>query len=58
MKIKLECTYDDWHGLSVAIDRARDGTKLISVDKDALARLMADHSQFINMKKGELVGDV
>lgn len=56
MKIKLECSHDDWHGLASAIDATRESSTTVKVDKGALDRLMRDHSKMVDMKKGELIG--
>ena len=59
-KLTLHCTHDDYHGLSVAVGNARDGSVHIKVDKAALGRLIADHGNLIARLKdtGELEGDV
>lgn len=56
MKKKLEVTADDWYELIDAVDKARDGSKHIKVDKAALGKLLRDHSHFITYKRDELEG--
>ncbi len=47
MRLKLKTTADQWHSLAVAVDKVRDGSKFVKVDKVALDALMKDHSAMV-----------
>ena len=51
---KLQCTDSDWHSLAVEIDKAREGTHTVRVDKGALDRLMKDHSNLLYYHREEI----
>ncbi len=53
-KIILTCTDDQFHELHVAVDRARKSSTNVVVDKEALRRLLHDHSLILGkFKKGD-----
>lgn len=54
-KYKLLCTHEDWHSLAKAVDKKGETTK---VNREALDRLMKDHSRFIDYNKPSLEGDL
>lgn len=54
MAPKLHCTDSDWHSLAVEIDKAREGSQTIRVDKGALDRLMKDYSNLLHYHRKEL----
>jgi len=54
MTPKLQCTDQDWHMLALEIDKARDGSHTIRVDKGALDRLMKDHSNLLHYHREEI----
>ncbi len=46
------CTEDQYHGLVVAVDRARETSKTVTVDKAALSQLLKDHSNLLAHHRG------
>lgn len=52
----LECSHEDFHALSVAVDRARKGSVSVSVPKVALEALIRDHGKLIRLYRGEIGG--
>ena len=54
MTPKLKCSDSDWHTLALEIDKAREGTQTIRVDKGALDRLMKDHSSLLHYHRKEM----
>lgn len=55
-RIKLELDPEQWHELSSAAGNARDGSRVVKVDKRALELLISDHSKLIAHHRGEIDG--
>jgi hypothetical protein len=56
MKVRLNCTHEQYHSLSLASGNARDGSKVVKVDIAALAALIADHGKLIAFHNNEIEG--
>lgn len=58
MKLKLECTRDDFHSVSKAVDQTRETSDTVKVPRGALAKLLRDHGHMISTFRNELEGEL
>ena len=49
----FECSMDMFNGIHKAIDKVRSTSKIVTVDKDALAKLLIEHSKLLLRHKIE-----
>lgn len=56
MKLKLECSHEDFHSVTKAIDQTRDSAETVKVPRAALSALLRDHGKLITEFKNELEG--
>lgn len=57
-KINLQCTDEQFHELNKACFDARDGSVQIKVSKEALKKLLFDHSKLVEKFRNDLSGYV
>ena len=50
--MKLSTTDDQFHLLHVAVNKARENTKTVSVPKEALINLLIDHGKMVHSLQG------
>jgi hypothetical protein len=58
MRLKLDLPNEDFRALADAIDKTRPTSKVVAVDKTALAKLIADHGRLISEFRGEIGGNL
>ena len=49
----FECSIDQFNGIHRAVDKVRSTSKTVTVDEDALAKLLIDHSKLLLRHKVE-----
>ena len=47
-KVTLECSQNEFESIHETLHKARANSKVVKVDKQALVRLLIDHSTILN----------
>jgi hypothetical protein len=52
-EMSFECTMDQFNGIHKALDKVRATSRTVTVDRDALTRLLIDHGKLLTRYKVE-----